>query len=50
MDKTKETQSADLIADAERQHWLAANAAAIDAYNKRVAAGTILSDFTQPFQ
>lgn len=50
MDKTNETQPAELIADAERQQWLTDNAAAIDAYNKRVVAGTILSDFTRPFQ
>jgi antitoxin CcdA len=44
-----ETRLAELIADAERQHWLAENAAAIEAYNERVAEGTILSDFERPF-
>jgi antitoxin CcdA len=44
-----ELRLAELVAAAERQQWLADNAAAIDAYNERVAEGTILSDFERPF-
>jgi antitoxin CcdA len=44
-----ETRLAELVAAAERQKWLAENAAAIDAYNERVAEGAILSDLERPF-
>ena len=44
-----ETRLAELVAAAERQKWLAENAAAIEAYNERVAEGAILSDFERPF-
>ena len=44
-----ETRLAELVAAAERQQWLAENAAAIEAYNKRVEEGTILSDLIRPF-
>ncbi len=44
-----ETRLAELVAAAERQKWLAENAAAIEAYNKRVEEGTILSDLIRPF-
>lgn len=44
-----ELRLAELVAAAERQQWLADNAAAIDAYNERVAEGAILSDFERPF-
>ena len=44
-----ETRLAELVAAAERQTWLTENAAAIDAYNERVAEGAILSDFERPF-
>jgi antitoxin CcdA len=39
-----ETRLAELVAAAERQRWLAENAAAIEAYNKRVEEETIISD------
>jgi antitoxin CcdA len=39
-----ETRLAELVAAAERQQWLAENAAAIEAYNKRVEEETIISD------
>lgn len=44
-----EARLAELVAAAERHRWLAENAGAIDAYNERVADGTILSDFERPF-
>ncbi len=44
-----ETRLAELVAVAEREQWLAANAAAIEAYNERVETGSILSDFERPF-
>ncbi len=44
-----ETRLAELVAAAERQKWLAENAAAIEAYNERVAEGAILSDLERPF-
>jgi antitoxin CcdA len=44
-----ETRLAELVAAAEREQWLAENAAAIAAYNERVAEGTILSDLERPF-
>ncbi len=44
-----EARLAELVAAAERQKWLAENAAAIEAYNERVAEGGILSDFERPF-
>ncbi|MGO9484428.1 MAG: type II toxin-antitoxin system CcdA family antitoxin [Rhodomicrobium sp.] len=44
-----ETRLAELVAAAERQKWLTENAAAIEAYNERVAEGAILSDFERPF-
>ncbi len=44
-----ETRLAELVAAAERQRWLAENAAAIEAYNKRVEEGTILSDVERQF-
>jgi antitoxin CcdA len=44
-----ETRLAELVAAAERELWLKENAAAIEAYNERVAEGTILSDFERPF-
>ncbi len=44
-----ETRLAELVAAAERRQWLAENTAAIEAYNERVAEGTILSDFERPF-
>ena len=39
-----ETRLAELVAAAERQQWLAENAAAIEAYNKRVEEETIIGD------
>jgi antitoxin CcdA len=39
-----ETRLAELVAAAERRQWLAENAAAIEAYNKRVEEETIISD------
>ena len=44
-----ETRLAELVVAAERQQWLANNAAAIEAYNKRVAEEAILSDFERQF-
>ncbi len=44
-----ETRLAELVAAAARQQWLAENAAAIEAYNERVAQGAILSDYERPF-
>jgi antitoxin CcdA len=44
-----ERRLAELIAAAERQQWLVENAAAIQAYNKRVEEGPILSDFERQF-
>ena len=44
-----EVRLAELVAAAERQQWLAENVSAIDAYNERVADGSILSDFERPF-
>jgi antitoxin CcdA len=44
-----ETRLAELVAAAGRQKWLAENAAAIEAYNERVAEGAILSDLERPF-
>jgi antitoxin CcdA len=44
-----ESRLAELVAIAERQRWLAENAEAIAAYNRRVAEGKILSDFERPF-
>ncbi len=44
-----ETRLAELVAAAARQQWLAGNAAAIEAYNERVAEGAILSDYERPF-
>ena len=49
LSETLETRLAELVAAAERQQWLAENAAAIEAYNKRVEEGTILSDLIRPF-
>ncbi len=43
------TRLAELVAAAERQQWLAENAAAIETYNERVEEGTILGDFERPF-
>ncbi len=44
-----ETRLAELAAAAARQQWLAGNAAAVEAYNERVAEGAILSDYERPF-
>jgi antitoxin CcdA len=44
-----EVRLAELVAAAERQQWLAENAAAINIYNERVEEGTILSDFERLF-
>lgn len=44
-----ETQLAELVAAARPRQWLTDNAAAIDAYNERVAEGAILSDFERQF-
>ena len=44
-----EVRLAELVATAARQQWLAENANAIEAYNERVADGSILSDFERPF-
>ena len=44
-----ETRLAELVAAAERQQWLAENAAAIEAYNKRVEEETIISDIELHF-
>lgn len=44
-----ETRLAELVAAAEREKWLAENAAAIAAYNERVENGPILSDFERQF-
>jgi antitoxin CcdA len=44
-----EMRLAELVAVAERQQWLTANAGAINAYNERVESGSILSDFENPF-
>jgi antitoxin CcdA len=44
LSETLETRLAELVAAAERQQWLAENAAAIEAYNKRVEEETIVSD------
>ena len=44
-----ETRLAELVAAAERQRWLAENAAAIEAYNKRVEEETIISDIELHF-
>jgi len=44
LSETLETRLAELVAAAERQQWLAENAAAIEAYNKRVEEETIISD------
>jgi antitoxin CcdA len=45
LSETLEGKLAELVAAAERQQWLTENAAAIEAYNERVAEGPILSDF-----
>jgi antitoxin CcdA len=45
-----ETRLAELVAAAEREKWLAENAEAIKAYNRRVEEeGTLLGDFERPF-
>jgi antitoxin CcdA len=44
-----EVRLAELVAAAARQQWLAENVNAIEAYNERVADGSILSDFERPF-
>lgn len=44
-----EMRLAELVAAAERQQWLAENAAAINIYNEHVEEGTILSDFERLF-
>lgn len=44
-----EMRLTELVAAAERQRWLADNAAAIESYNERVEEGAILSDFERPF-
>jgi antitoxin CcdA len=44
-----EVRLVELVAAAERQQWLAENAAAINIYNERVEEGTILSDFERLF-
>ena len=44
-----ETRLAESVAAAERQRWLAENAAAIEAYNKRVEEETIISDIELHF-
>jgi antitoxin CcdA len=44
-----ETRLVELVAAAERQRWLEENRAAIEAYNKRVSEGVILSDFERQF-
>ncbi len=44
-----ETRLAELVAAAERQRWLIENAAAVEAYNKRIEEETILSDVERQF-
>ena len=44
-----ETRLVELVAAAERQQWLAENAAAIEAYNRRIEEETIISDVERQF-
>jgi antitoxin CcdA len=49
LSKALETRLAELVAAAERQRRLAGNAAAIEAYNRRIEEETIISDVERQF-
>lgn len=49
LSESLEMRFSQLSPSAERQCWLADNAAATDSYDERIDEGTILSDFDLPF-